>query len=214
LENWQTLLRRALACLASLDRTGLPRPGCTLGGGTALMLRYQHRRSRDIDLFLRDPQYLPALSPRLNDTTARLTDQYVEASHYLKLAFPEGEIVFIVAPALSDAPTATLAFEGTTLAMEAPVEIAAKKVFYRAAELKARDLFDLAVVLAGDPAAGGVLARLAAAKATQLVRRYPIVEREYTRRAAAEIDVLPAGRPMLADAPAIVGAWIASLPRA
>lgn len=51
------------------------------------MLFYGHRRSRDIDIFLRDPPYLTALSPRLNDHTESLTGRYVEQSNFLKLIF-------------------------------------------------------------------------------------------------------------------------------
>ena len=37
----------------------------TFGGGTVLALRHQHRFSKDIDVFVPDPQYLGYLSPRL-----------------------------------------------------------------------------------------------------------------------------------------------------
>ena len=47
---------------------GVPEPPWTFGGGTVLMLNYAHRLSRDIDIFLGDPQYLGFLSPRLNGT--------------------------------------------------------------------------------------------------------------------------------------------------
>lgn len=63
---WEVLWPRAMACIASLEGH-FPPPDWTFGGGTALMLLYEHRRSKDIDIFLRDPQYLTALSPRLND---------------------------------------------------------------------------------------------------------------------------------------------------
>lgn len=38
-----------------------------LGGGTRLMLAMAHRISDDIDLFIRDPQWIGYLTPRLND---------------------------------------------------------------------------------------------------------------------------------------------------
>ncbi len=37
-------------------RYGRPFPW-TLGGGTVLAVRHDHRASKDIDIFLRDPQY-------------------------------------------------------------------------------------------------------------------------------------------------------------
>lgn len=52
---WEVLWRSAMACIASL-KGYFPRPEWTFGGGTALMLQYGHRRSKDIDIFLRDPR--------------------------------------------------------------------------------------------------------------------------------------------------------------
>jgi len=92
-----------MACIASLEGH-FPPPDWTFGGGTALMLLYEHRRSKDIDIFLRDPQYLTALSPRLNDHTEALTGRYVEQSNFLKLIFDGGEVDFIVAPSLTTDP--------------------------------------------------------------------------------------------------------------
>jgi hypothetical protein len=37
------------------------------GGGTAMMLQIDHRESRDIDIFLSDPQQLPFLDPQKQD---------------------------------------------------------------------------------------------------------------------------------------------------
>jgi hypothetical protein len=76
---WRVLLDRALACLDGLPAQGLPVPPWTFGGGTVLMLRYEHRLSRDVDIFLRDAQALTALSPRLNRQSAELSDDYVES---------------------------------------------------------------------------------------------------------------------------------------
>ena len=44
------------------------------------MLHYADRRSRDIDVFLKDAQALPLLSSRLNDRAAGLARDHVEAS--------------------------------------------------------------------------------------------------------------------------------------
>ena len=39
----------------------------TWGGGTVMAMRHRHRRSKDVDLFVPNAQYLPYLSPRLSD---------------------------------------------------------------------------------------------------------------------------------------------------
>jgi hypothetical protein len=58
------------------------------------MLRYQHRLSKDIDIFVPDPQYLGFVTPRLSDVAAAVSTQYVEDhSAYVKLIRPEGGMI-------------------------------------------------------------------------------------------------------------------------
>ena len=61
-----------------------------------------HRVSKDIDAFIHDPQYLSFLSPRPAGEAVWGCEAFNEAAHYLKLIFPEGEIDFIVAAAITD----------------------------------------------------------------------------------------------------------------
>lgn len=42
------------------------------------MSRYRHRMSKDIDIFMPDPQYLGFVTPRLSDTAADLTEDHTE----------------------------------------------------------------------------------------------------------------------------------------
>ena len=57
------------------------------------MFRYRHRLSKDIDIFVPDPQYLGFVSPRLSDTAADLTQDYPEQpGTFVKLQFEEGEV--------------------------------------------------------------------------------------------------------------------------
>ncbi|PSR23288.1 MAG: hypothetical protein C7B47_15950 [Sulfobacillus thermosulfidooxidans] len=53
--TWEHLFDRALVCLQAIPQTGTSMPDWSFGGGTALMLRYAHRNSHDIDIFLPDP---------------------------------------------------------------------------------------------------------------------------------------------------------------
>ena len=66
------------------------------------MRRHHHRFSKDIDIFVPDPQVLPYLSPRLNDAAESLTTDYVEQAGFLKLVFPEGEIDFVASETLTE----------------------------------------------------------------------------------------------------------------
>lgn len=105
LKIWETLFRRALALIDSVASSGAPLDDWSFGGGTVLMLRHRHRFSKDIDIFIPDPQYLNLLSPRLNAAAEALTGKYVEQQGFLKLLFPEGEIDFVAAGPLIPNPT-------------------------------------------------------------------------------------------------------------
>ena len=72
---WESLFSRALMLIDDIRKYGgIADPFWTFGGGTVLMFRYRHRLSKDIDIFVPDPQYLGFVTPRLSDTAADLTD--------------------------------------------------------------------------------------------------------------------------------------------
>lgn len=129
----------------------------TMGGGTVLALRHGHRSSKDIDIFVPDPQYLNYLTPRLSDVAAEGLPDYEEAAGFVKLRYAEGEVDFVVGTLLTR-PGAELAHLGTRpVRLETDIEIVAKKLHYRGARLAARDVFDLAMVLEADPGSAAVL---------------------------------------------------------
>jgi hypothetical protein len=116
------------------------------------MLHTGHRLSKDIDAFITDPQYVPILSPRLGGEDIWACETYAEAANHLKLIYPEGEIDFIVAASITDLASEAMTIsdeqggQSVQIAAEHPVEIALKKLVYRAGLLKVRDIFDIAVV--------------------------------------------------------------------
>ena len=63
---WQALFPHALTLMAHLEAQ-VPGATWTFGGGTVLMLRIGHRHSKDIDLFVADPQALGWVNPRLSE---------------------------------------------------------------------------------------------------------------------------------------------------
>lgn len=149
---WQELLAQALRLtdhLASVVR----QPTWSFGGGTVLMLRLGHRLSKDIDLFVPDPQYLGHFSPRLTDVAEALTTEYEEAAEYTKLFLPDGEIDIVVGTPLTGRPWDAVAYRGRTLLVESCAEIVAKKMHHRGHLAKARDLFDLCAVADLEPQA-------------------------------------------------------------
>ena len=108
------------------EHSGVTAPFWTLGGGTVLMFRYRHRRSKDIDIFFPDPQYLGYVNPRLSDLAAEVSKDYVEAAGYVKLVRAEGEIDFVASKNLTSSPYEWWHLNGRDLRVETAAEIVAK----------------------------------------------------------------------------------------
>lgn len=150
---WQGLLQQAYSLIDEIATHGIDNPFWTFGGGTVLMLRYRHRLSKDIDIFVPDPQYLGFVSPRLSDVAEAVSDKYVEGPGYIKLLRPEGEIDFVASPNLTSDPFEVWELLGRQIKVETSAEIVAKKLWHRGDRATARDLFDLALVIEREPLA-------------------------------------------------------------
>ena len=185
---WARLFRRALKLMAHLERE-VPGAPWSFGGGTVLMLRLGHRRSKDIDLFVPDPQHLGYVNPRLSDAAEDISADYEEAAEFIKLFLPEGEIDVIVGASLTDVPHEMIDYRGRMIRVETSAEIIAKKMWHRGDRAKGRDLFDLCAVAKAEPkqlqAAGPCFARHGAAFLEALSDRKDVLKREF-----AEIDVI------------------------
>jgi hypothetical protein len=191
---WESLFRHALDILDSVPgNTGSRAPKWTVGGGTMLMRRYHHRESKDVDIFLDDAQWLGTLTPRLNAVAESKTTEYLEQGGFLKLYFASGEVDFIVAGSVTDAPFVLEMVLGREVRVETDAEIIGKKLKHRAAQLRARDLFDLACVIElNRPALAPIASIIAAARPIVLAR---LAERERELRedfrAIARLDYKP-----------------------
>jgi hypothetical protein len=117
------------------------------------MLRYGHRLSKDIDIFVPDPQYLGFVNPRISDVASDITTEYEEHAQFVKLLLPEGEIDFVVSPNLTDPGYDQWTLLDRAVKAETAAEIVAKKMWHRGDRVTARDLFDLSFVIERDPAA-------------------------------------------------------------
>lgn len=154
---WETLFPKALKLIDEIAKYGgVNEPFYTFGGGTVLMLRYQHRLSNDIDIFVPDPQSLGFVRPRLSDTADEMCkSQYSEAENVVKLILKEGEIDFVASPNLLPDQDAFEHWDlfGRSVRAETAAEIVAKKMFHRGDKATARDLFDFALVVEREPLA-------------------------------------------------------------
>jgi len=194
------LLNKAIGCLR---KAGIPDNEWSFGGGSALMFRYWHRESKDIDIFLTDPQYLTMLSPRLNDYAESIATDYRETSNFVRILVGDREIDFIVAPNLSGTlPVKKKLAPDMEILVEQPEEILAKKFFYRTESLKIRDFLDAYVVLE-DPEkserAKSVLKKLLKGK-EQVLRDRAVYLQEVVRSKGI-LNVLQA----LSVSPALIG---------
>lgn len=158
-------------------------PAWTFGGGTVLMLRFDHRFSKDIDLFVPDPQYLGYVNPRLGGPAEDMTSEYEENAQFIKLQLEEGEIDVVVGEPLTQPNFELVAFEGRAICVETSAEIIAKKMWHRGDQAKARDLFDLCAVAILEPdaieAALPFMRRHAAAFLRRLDARADEAENEF-----------------------------------
>lgn len=170
--TWETLFSQALKVVSEIARHGRDDPFWTFGGGTVLMLRYGHRYSKDVDIFVPDPQSLGFVTPRLSDVAESITADYVEAAGYVKLYLPEGEIDFVAAPNLTSPGFQIETLLGHRVRVETSVEIIAKKMWHRGDRITGRDIFDFALIAEREPEAlmpaREFMTRHAAAVAQQL----------------------------------------------
>lgn len=150
-KTWEGLFQNALRLVDEIHTHGTKHLYWTFGGGTVLMRKYQHRLSKDIDIFVPDPQALNYVNPRLSQVAADLTVHYDEANTFIKLFLPEGEIDFVASPNLTKNPYVDEEIFGRIVRVETATEIVAKKFFHRSDRLLARDMFDLALVAEKEP---------------------------------------------------------------
>jgi hypothetical protein len=171
-QTWSQILAVAYALFDDLETKGFGIPPFSLGGGTVLMFRFQHRLSKDIDFFGYDAQWLPLLSPRLNETAAAVASSWTEQANGVKIVMPQGDIDFVIAADVAiPVVREKVKLEGREILMDPTSEILAKKLFYRAAAFKARDVYDFSAAIDLDPSAARTAVRSAASKGDLLVRR-------------------------------------------
>ncbi len=111
------------------------------------MIQYSHRMSKDIDLFFSDPQLIDYVSPVVNDALEDIMADYVDDHLFKRYVVPDGKIDFIRGNPVTEMSPGVLDFNGRKIYTDDPIEIVAKKIFYRCEDFRVRDMFDQAVVL-------------------------------------------------------------------
>ena len=145
--RWRDLLNSAYTIIDHVNRDAQILTDWSLGGGTAMMIRIDHRESHDVDLFLNDPQLLPYVVASASDMRFALGEPTYngDGTGHLKVAFDGiGEIDFIVAAHITNAATNTTELEGRSIQLETIPEIVSKKIRFRGSSIQPRDIFDVA----------------------------------------------------------------------
>ncbi len=176
-----------------------------------MALRFGHRISYDVDIFLHDAQILGYLSPRLNDLSGSLADSYTEAANGIKITTGRGDIDFVVAadvtrdePVLAPVPGMAL-----NILVQSPAEILAKKLQYRGFKFTHRDIFDLAMLLENDPAS--VDGAVKACSAVEVDKAVGIMRSRLGRLAIEVPDYVnptPAFEPLGGRLDEVIGAFV------
>ena len=190
---WRTLLELALP---ALDEVGAD-VKWTLGGGTGLALKLEHRISYDIDIFLEDAGLLRALSPRHNRASRTISDRWQDPGHYLRLEREEGVIDFMIAARVTDLAPWHYSFKERDIPVEEPAEILAKKLKYRGSQIIPRDIFDILAVQRIDPAivkSAVVAAPDGARRAADRIRR---ITKRYRETISKEVNPTAGGAELL-----------------
>ncbi len=170
--SWLEIIADAFTLFDDAEARGFGTPPFSLGGGTVLMLRFRHRLSKGVDVFGYDARWLSVLSPRLDATAAALATDYAEQANTMELVTPRGDIDVVIAGDVAmpvDRTVATIA--GRDLDVDPTSEILAKKLFYRAAGFKPRDVYDMSAALDLAPEAAARAVDAALPKADILLRR-------------------------------------------
>lgn len=181
---WRDLWHKAFDLMSHLEKVTVD-PQWTFGGGTVLMLRFDHRFSKDVDLFVPDLQYLGYVNPRLGGPAEELTSEYEENAEFIKLLLPTGEIDIVAGTPLTHPSYEVVDYEGHPVRVETTAEIIAKKMWHRGDQAKARDLFDLCAAATFEPEAVEIalpyMKRHATAFLQRLDARAEAAEAEFDR---------------------------------
>jgi len=201
--DWARLFRVACSLIRQVNSEQSIIDSWSFGGGTAMMLQIDHRESRDVDIFLPDPQLLSYLDPKLHDFKFEIfpADHDGDGSSFLKIAFKDiGEIDFIVGLSLTLSPTIQTTIENETVQLETIPEIITKKIYHRGASIKPRDIFDIAA--ASEKYADSIISALRdyPEKVAATLRKLNQLNPEFVESAISELAIKDQYKPVAATA--------------
>jgi hypothetical protein len=212
-DPWKSLLPLCLAVIDEVVRErGVAFP-FQIGGGSMLLRRYGHRKSRDLDLFVTDASLVRWCSPRFNDAASDLFADYGEEAAAVKLITGMQEIdIIAAAPVIMKDAVENAAIGERDILVERPREILAKKIAYRGRNFQPRDVFDLACVAYAEPEElAAILPWLTLTHLDNLEVRLKEIEPILEKELADKVDPYPRYAPIVDEcleiASGVVQAW-------
>lgn len=190
---WKQLLELVLPALDELPDS----MAWTLGGGTGLALSLAHRISYDIDIFFEHAAVLRRLSPNANPKIRRLSDNWQQPGHYLKIERPEGDIDFLVTRSFTETPSFPYSFQGRKIHVETPIEIISKKIHFRGSQFTVRDIFDFAAFSVIDNAPSIALLPDVAESLPRALNRVKLLRKRYETTVQKAVNPTPEGEKIL-----------------
>jgi hypothetical protein len=204
-DAWKELLPSCFSVVDEVIRDRKVEFPIRIGGGSMLLRRYRHRKSRDLDLFVTDAQLVRWCSPRFNEAAADLFPDYGEEAAAVKLVTGMQEIdIIAAAPIILDGAVEEVELGGRQAFVELPREIIAKKVVYRGRNFQTRDVFDLACVATAEPEeVAAVLPGLTFGHLGDLDARLKEIEPVLEKELADKVDAYPEFEPVVKECLAI-----------
>jgi hypothetical protein len=198
-DDWKQLLPWAFSVVEEVERRhGVSFP-IRIGGGSMLLRRYRHRKSRDLDLFVADARLARWCSPRHNEAAGNLFPDYGEDATSVKLIVGLREVdIIVAAPLIDNEAVDRIEMHDRTVEIERPREILAKKVAYRGRNFQPRDVFDLACIANLEPdEVAAVLPILNLTHVDDLEARLREIEPILARELGDKIEPFPDFAPMI-----------------
>lgn len=190
---WKRLLELVLPALDELPDS----MAWTLGGGTGLAISLTHRISYDIDIFFEHAAALKRLSPNANPKIRRLSDNWQQPGHYLKIERSDGDIDFLVTRSFAEPAFFPFDFRGREIRVETPLEIISKKIHFRGSQVTVRDIFDIAAFSTMKDAP--TIARLPdiAESLPRALHRIKLLRKRYETTVREAVNPTPEGEKLL-----------------
>lgn len=184
----------------------------SFGGGTAMMVKLNHREGHDVDIFLLDdPQLLGFIDPSKSQLSFSTGPAAYDGdgTRFQKFAFEGlGEIDFIVAEALTGTPFEKREVEGRSVWLETIPEIIAKKdLLPRRGGQTAGHVRYPAAARSHRASVVGAL-RAFPDRVARTRERFAELNPEFVRRTIAQLIIMPDYEEMGADSLAIATALL------